>query len=88
MPLTAPGNPDTPLSSAAEQLRRVSLFCTAYGDVDPASLLQTAVQRLSELIDFIVTSAAAGNAAQQHVLARGDVDIYTADRSYIREQLI
>lgn len=87
VPLTAPGNPDTPASSPAEQLRRLDLFCTTYGDVAAAFVLRTAGLKLAELAEFITTRAAAGDPAQTAVLARGDVAIYAADRSHVEELL-
>ena len=89
VPLTAPENPDTPISAATEQLRRLNVFCAAYGmDVQAPSVLNYTVKRLNDLIDSIVTQAAAGDPAQQRVLERGDVGIYKADRAYIQENLI
>jgi hypothetical protein len=41
------------------------------------------VARLRALVDFIVRNAAAGDAAQQAVLARGDVVIYERDSAYL-----
>jgi hypothetical protein len=60
VPLTAPGNPDTPASiDADEKRRRLELLCRSYGDgdIDPAALAATAVQRLQELADFTADRA-------------------------------
>lgn len=83
VPLTAPKNPDTTPIAPAEQLRRLDLFCTAYGGTAAAPVLRTAVEKLGELMNFITTRAAAGDPAQAAVLARGDVAIYAADRSHV-----
>jgi hypothetical protein len=45
------------------------------------------MRRLRELVAFIERKAAAGDAAQQAVLARGDVIIYERDITHI-EQLM
>jgi hypothetical protein len=53
-------------------------------------VLDGAVARLRELVAYIVDWAAAGDAAQQAVLARGDTAIYERDRAYLerhRERL-
>ena len=46
-----------------------------------------AEKRLSDWVFFIETRAAAGDDAQQRVLARGDVSIYERDRTYIKKHL-
>ncbi len=83
--LTAPENPDAPYIGRAEQTRRLSAFCAAYDDprIGPAEVLAAALGGLRELVEFIETSAAAGDAAQQAVLARGDVEIYERDIAYL-----
>lgn len=85
VPMTDPANPDVPYAGAAEQMRRLALFCTAYGDprISPHDVVRTATTKLRELVDFIVDAAAAGDAAQQAVLARGDADIYARDIAYL-----
>ncbi|MEO1222617.1 MAG: phosphotransferase [Pseudomonadota bacterium] len=89
VPLTAPDNPDTPISDTQTQRRRLTLFCAAYGGIEtPRPVLHMAVQRLDALIDFITSRAAAGDPAQRRVLRRGDVDIYRSDRAHIHDKLI
>ena len=92
VPLTAPQNPDAPYPGRAEQLRRLATFCAAYGDglLAPDAVLGSAVDKLRELVRFIVDSAAGGDPAQQAVLARGDTEIYERDSAYLerhRERL-
>jgi hypothetical protein len=68
-----------------EQARRLQAFCAAYGDpgIAPSDVLATAAAKLHELVAFIEREAAAGDAAQQAVLARGDVLIYQRDIAHI-----
>lgn len=84
-PLTDPANPDAPFRGADEQRRRLGAFCAAYGDarIQPPQVLEAAVATLRELVEFIEREAAAGDPAQQAVLARGDVTIYERDIAYI-----
>jgi Ser/Thr protein kinase RdoA (MazF antagonist) len=86
-PLTDPGNPDAPFPGAGEQLRRLAAFCAAYADprIEPSAVLRSAAAKLRELVAFIEREAAAGDAAQQAVLARGDVLIYTRDIAHIEQ---
>jgi hypothetical protein len=83
--LTDPLNPDVPYAGPAEQRRRLARFCAAYGDsrITPAAVVDEAIGKLYELMDFIRVGAAAGDPAQQAVLARGDVDLYARDVSYL-----
>jgi Ser/Thr protein kinase RdoA (MazF antagonist) len=89
VPLTDPANPDAPFPGAHEQLRRLEAFCAAYGEpaIEPRDVLEAAVARLRELVAFIRRGAAAGDAAQQAVLARGDVAIYERDSGYVERGL-
>jgi len=88
VPLTDPGNPDVPYPGVAEQARRLALFCAAYGGglLAPAAVRDGAVARLRELVAFIVDAAAAGDPAQQAVLARGDTRIYDRDSAYLERR--
>jgi hypothetical protein len=85
VPLTAPGNPDVAFTGAAEQARRLQRFCEAYGDttIQPSAVISAAAAKLRELVAFIVDSAAAGDPAQQAVLARGDTAIYEGDIAHL-----
>jgi hypothetical protein len=85
VPLTDPGNPDAPFTGEDAQQRRLAAFCAAYGspDIGPDDVLHSAAAKLRELVAFIEESAAAGDAAQQAVLARGDVAIYRRDVEHI-----
>jgi hypothetical protein len=87
VPLTDPANPDAPFAGVEEQRRRLAAFCAAYGDerIEPADVPMAAAAKLRELVAFIEHQAAAGDAAQQAVLARGDVLIYTRDIAHIEE---
>jgi Ser/Thr protein kinase RdoA (MazF antagonist) len=85
VPLTDPANPDAPFRGVDEQARRLAAFCAAYADprVEPPDVLASAATNLRELVAFIEREAAAGDAAQQAVLARGDVLIYRRDIAHI-----
>jgi Ser/Thr protein kinase RdoA (MazF antagonist) len=87
VPLTDPDNPDAPFRGADTQARRLAAFCVAYGDsaIEPADVLESAAAKLRELVAFIEREAAAGDAAQQAVLARGDVLIYRRDIAHIEQ---
>lgn len=93
VPLTDPDNPDVPHAGVADQARRLTRFCSTYGDrrITPRDVVEAATTKLRELVAFIVEAAAARDAAQQAVLARGDVEIYERDIAYLerhRESLL
>jgi Ser/Thr protein kinase RdoA (MazF antagonist) len=85
VPLTDPANPDAPFPGEPEQTRRLAAFCAAYDhpQIDPSHVLAAAAAKLRELVAFIEREAAAGDPAQQAVLARGDVEIYRRDIAHI-----
>ncbi|HWT23863.1 MAG TPA: aminoglycoside phosphotransferase family protein [Solirubrobacteraceae bacterium] len=85
VPLTDPLNPDAPYPGIAAQARRLATFCSAYGApaILPRAVLDVAIGVLQELVAFIVAQAAAGDPAQQAVLARGDTAIYERDIAYL-----
>jgi hypothetical protein len=85
VPLTAPANPDVHHPGLPEQRRRLALFCETYGvpENGPRQVATMTIERLRELVEFIVTSAHAGDPAQQAVLARGDTEIYERDIAYL-----
>ncbi len=85
VPLTDPANPDAPFPGRAEQVRRLARFCAAYGGPRPSEVLDAAAAKLRELVAFIAHRAAAGDGAQQAMLARGDVAIYERDIAYLDE---
>jgi hypothetical protein len=76
VPLTGPDNPGVGCPGVAEQARRLALFCAEYGHVTPTDVLEAAIAKERELVEWIVACAAAGDPAQQAVLERGDVAIY------------
>jgi Ser/Thr protein kinase RdoA (MazF antagonist) len=88
VPLTDPANPDVPYPGVEEQARRLALFCSAYreGTIRPVDVVVSAAARLRELVAFIVDRAAAGDAAQSAVLARGDTEIYERDIAYLERR--
>ncbi|MCP3798417.1 aminoglycoside phosphotransferase family protein [Allokutzneria sp. A3M-2-11 16] len=85
VPLTDPANPDVPYPGIAEQRRRLELFVESYGvGITPGDVVAATIRRLQELVDFIVTQARNGDAAQQKVLDRGDTLIYERDIVYLK----
>src|SRR3954453_3491113 len=69
LPLAAPDNPDAAAAGNLEERhRRLALLCRRYGDddIDPASVVASAVQRLHELADFTASRARSGT---QHLAA-------------------
>jgi hypothetical protein len=87
VPLTDPANPDAPFPGVDGQARRLKAFCAAYADpgIEPSDVLASAAAKLRELVAFIEREAAAGDAAQQAVLGRGDVRIYKRDIAHIEQ---
>jgi hypothetical protein len=85
VPLTDPANPDAPFPGVQAQTRRLAAFCEAYERpaIAPLDVRTAAAAKLGELVAFIEREAAGGDAAQQAVLARGDVDIYRRDIAHI-----
>jgi Ser/Thr protein kinase RdoA (MazF antagonist) len=49
VPLTAPENPDVPLTPEATRAARLAALCAAYGGPSPADVLATVPPRLDEL---------------------------------------
>ena len=88
VPLTDPSNPDAPFQGVEAQAGRLAHFCAAYGDpaIEPFDVLRSAAANLRELVAFIERRAAAGDAAQQAVLDRGDVLIYRRDIAHIERR--
>jgi hypothetical protein len=87
VPLTDPVNPDAPYAGMEEQRRRLAILCSAYGEprIGPRAVVDAAIGVLRELVAFIVDSAAAGDPAQQAVLARGHTGIYERDIAYLEQ---
>jgi len=86
VPLTGPDNPDVGFPGVAEQARRLALFCAQYGGVAPADVLEAAIVKERELVEWIVARAAAGDPAQRAVLVRGDVAIYQHGIAHLETQ--
>lgn len=84
-PLHAPTNPDS-AGNIQEQARLAAHFCRAYG-IDPGpSLLDSVVDRLLALLDFMYRQARAGVAAFQAHLDEGHPTLYEEDIRYLRGQ--
>jgi Ser/Thr protein kinase RdoA (MazF antagonist) len=85
VPLTGLANADG-RGDAAEQGRRLRLFCDAYGLAaeDRAALTAAVRDRLQALVDHIRTRAAAGDEAFAEHLAAGHADLYLADSAHVR----
>jgi Ser/Thr protein kinase RdoA (MazF antagonist) len=86
VPLTAPGHPEVPPSSAAARAARLGALCAAYArgaavpGCSPEEVLRLAVARVEELAEFTAARARADRSA---ALAR-HVELYRADVAYLR----
>jgi hypothetical protein len=83
--LTAPENPDGRACGVAEQQRRLSLLCEAYGDTQPHEVLTWAVRRLDDLVEYSIDQAARGDERFLATVAAGHVDLYRRDAKWLRE---
>ncbi len=87
VPLTAPGHPEVPPSSAAARAARLHALCAAYaggGPVagcSPAEVLGMAVARVEDLAEFTAARARTERSAE---LAR-HVELYRADAEHLRD---
>ncbi len=85
VPLTAPGNQDG-FGTPEEQAVRMRIFCDRYGLGTDAriGLIDAVSERLNALVDFMRTSAAAGNKAFQGHLDQGHHVQYFGDAAYVQ----
>lgn len=81
-PLHAPTNPDS-AGAPVEQAELAAHFCHAYGMAAGPDLLDTLIQRLVALLDFIRGRAAVGDAAFQRHVADGHPALYEDDIDYL-----
>lgn len=84
-PLTHPANEDG-FGSIAEQAARAKLFCAAYGLTDPsgrAAVLESAADRLRDLVQLMRTQAAAGHEGFAGHVADGHDRLYLRDLAYL-----
>ena len=82
-PLTAPGNA-VGFGSLAEQARRARLFCNEYGEVNRTQVIETVCRRLLDLVSYMRSQAAQGDAAFQSHLDSGHDTVYLHDIHYLR----
>ena len=82
-PLTAPENA-VGFGSLAEQARRARLFCDEYGEVDRTQVIEAMCQRLLDLVSYMRSQAAQGDAAFQSHLDDGHDTTYLRDIHYLR----
>ena len=84
VPMTVPFDGATTQQQAA----RLRIFCDRYGldDAGRAQLIDTVVDRLHTLVDFMHAAAAAGSAAFAGHIADGHDRYYLGDVAYVREQ--
>ncbi|GIH70725.1 phosphotransferase [Sphaerimonospora thailandensis] len=86
-PTTAPGN-GSGFGTAEEQAARARVFCDRYG-LDAAgrsALVDTITARLTALVDFMHTRAAAGEAAFRCHIEEGHDRLYRDDIAYLEER--
>jgi aminoglycoside phosphotransferase (APT) family kinase protein len=84
-PLSDPANPDVTFG-LDDQLRRAEIFCTAYGATmeDRLQLPEMICRRLQALVDFMLASAAAGDATFTEDVNAGDALLNLRDIDYVR----
>jgi aminoglycoside phosphotransferase (APT) family kinase protein len=81
VPLTAPENPDAPVTAEAERDRRLDLLCATYGPpADPVAVAATVPERLDELRTS--TLARARDGGPRELLEHAA--LYEADARYVR----
>jgi hypothetical protein len=92
----------SPLSSALdagialpleEQVRRANIFCTAYGTTieERRRLPEIVCKRLEALVNFMRSSAEAGNRTFIEDIRAGDAELYLRDIEYVhthRDQIV
>ena len=82
-PLTAPENA-AGFGSLAEQARRARLFCDEYGEVNRSEIIEAVCRRLLDLVSYMRSQAAQGDAAFQSHLDGGHDTVYLHDVHYLR----
>ena len=70
--------------SLAEQARRARLFCDEYGEVNRTQIIETVCRRLLDLVSYMRSQAAQGDAAFQSHLDDGHDTVYLRDAHYLR----
>ncbi|WP_037353970.1 aminoglycoside phosphotransferase family protein [Amycolatopsis orientalis] len=81
-PLTHPANEDG-FGSVEEQAARARLFCDSYGVTDRAAIIESAADRLRDLVQLMRTQAASGHEGFASHLAAGHDRVYLRDLEYL-----
>lgn len=81
-PITDPSNPDG-CGTAADQSRRVRLFCDEAGLQDRSRIMQSVKARLAYMADTLRQGAAQGDIRMQANIQAGHLAIYTTDLAYL-----
>lgn len=82
VPLVAPSNPDG-FGSTDSQIRRLPVFCDAYGTSDLGGVVDNARLRLLAMVDSMRQLAADGHPAFQQHLRDGHDLLYLQDVEYL-----
>ena len=80
--LTAPTNSDG-FGDISRQAERLALFCRAYGGVSPRSVIDAAIDRLSNHVEYMRQQAADGHPAFSRHVEEGHDQLYISDIAYM-----
>jgi hypothetical protein len=85
-PLTSSENPDSPFGYN-EKIRRTSIFLSEYkvSNLDRVNLVESMIQKLKSLVDFMKNQAANGNGKFLQDIADGHHLIYEEDIRYLEQ---
>jgi aminoglycoside phosphotransferase (APT) family kinase protein len=84
VPLVAPTNPER-FGTFESQIRRLPMFCEAYGTTDLGAVIDHGRLRLFAMIDSMRQLASQGHPAFQQHVHEGHDAIYLADIAYLEE---
>lgn len=88
VPLMAPENPES-YGSKEDQMRRLRLFLEEYGELncDIKTMLQTVIDRLTYLVEFMKIKAKDGDVNFQRNIEEGHHFVFLHDIVYVKELL-
>ncbi len=83
VPLTDPSNPENS-GDTAEQSRRLRIFCREYGLQNNTGFVESVIQRVAFMADYLIRGAASGDLRLQANIDAGHLKIYLVDLAYIQ----
>lgn len=86
VPLTDPSNPEN-YGDIFEQCRRLQVFCEAYGVQDGSQLVESIIQRVASMADYLIRGAEKGDIRLQTNIADGHLAVYQTDLKYLQSHL-